>query len=76
MDIDSMNAKRKEIEDSSKKTMTDDEYLCLFLNEFVCVPENLGDRHAKKELSAGIPHLLYDLINHLSGFAEVDPVLL
>ena len=75
-DLEALSNKRKEIETSSGNTMTDDEYLALFLDSFICKPEGLGEKHKQKKLSAGIPHLLYDLVNHLSGFAEVEPVIL
>jgi len=75
-DLDALNANKKQVEDTTKKPMTDDEYLSLFLNYFVCVPEKCGDRNTNKTIAAGLPHLLYDLINHLSGFASVDPVVL
>ena len=70
-DLEVLSNKRKVAETEKGTAITDDEYLVMFLNEFVRKPAKCGDKHAAKELSAGIPHLLYDLINHLSGFAEV-----
>ena len=75
-ELKAMTAERKKREEALKRQLTDDEFLVLMLGEFVLIPSNIQDRVADETMPAGIPHLLYDLINHLSGFSDVEPVIL
>ena len=75
-ELKELTVERKKQEEVLKRELTDDEFLVLMLDKFVVKPTGIGQMLKEESLSAGIPHLLYDLINHLSGFAKVEPVIL
>ena len=75
-DVKELEAARSAKEQQTGKKVTDDEYLEMFCERYVLKPAGMGEKIHNCEVAAGIPHLLYDLINHLSGFADVEPVIL
>lgn len=75
-ELKELNEERKQIETRTGKTITDEEFLIIMLKKFVIRPNNIEKRLKEESLPAGIPTLLYDLVNHISGFSEVDPVIL
>lgn len=75
-DMKEFTAQNKAKEKELERQLTDDEFLVAFLERYVIKPEGFIDRLKEDNVVAGIPHLLYDLINHLSGFADVEPIIL